>query len=85
MKYKNPKIKDLQQNLIKFSKQTGLLECELDTLAFYNEEYRAGTAESTERYGINNKPTRNVKSRITDIPKIGYRTIGHNDNTVHSH
>ncbi len=40
MKNKNQKIQVLKEELIKYSKQIGIIDCEIPELVFYGEEYK---------------------------------------------
>lgn len=40
MKNKNNKMTKLKQDLVKYSKQIGIIDCEIPELVFYGEEYK---------------------------------------------
>ena len=55
MKNKNQKIQALQQDLIKYSKQIGILDCEIPELVFSREEFSAKNKETEDRLGLHRR------------------------------
>jgi hypothetical protein len=51
MKNKNKKMEVLRQDLIKYSKQIGIVDCEIPKLVFYGEEFKAEQNETFLKYG----------------------------------
>ena len=51
MKDKKQKILVLKEDLQKYSKQIGILDCEVPTLVFHGEEFKKRSDESCKRYG----------------------------------
>jgi hypothetical protein len=59
-------MKVLQQDLIKYSKQIGIIECEIPKLVFYGEQFRSEVHETYRRCGFNtNRPGRKRGGRNT--------------------
>jgi hypothetical protein len=46
----------LKRDLIKYSRQIGIIDCEIPKLAFYGEEFKIYSDEATSRHGL--KPSR---------------------------
>lgn len=51
MKNKKQKILILRSDLQKYSKQIGIVDCEVPPLVFYGEEFKARSNESCRRHG----------------------------------
>jgi hypothetical protein len=51
MKNKKQKISILKEDLKKYSKQIGIMECEVPILVFHGEEFKMRSNESCKRYG----------------------------------
>jgi hypothetical protein len=56
MKNKNHKMQVLRKDLIKYSKQIGILNCEIPKLVFYGEEFKVDSNAAEIRHGL--KPSR---------------------------
>jgi hypothetical protein len=51
MKNKKQKILILKADLLKYSKQIGVIECEVPVLVFHGEEFKRRSDESCKRHG----------------------------------
>jgi hypothetical protein len=74
MKGKNKKMETLRQDLVRYCKQIGVVECEIPTLVFYGEEFADVTAESDARHNAMDKRGGRY-THFTGLCDIWSRTI----------
>jgi hypothetical protein len=49
------KIRLLKQDLVKYSKQISIIDCEIPELVFYGKDFNEKIKETYEKYGISQK------------------------------
>jgi hypothetical protein len=92
MKNKNKKMEVLKQDLIKYSKQLGIIDCEIPKLVFYGEEFKTEQNDVFFKYeGYNSKQTWrhttylgfcSYLTRLILVNIRGRRTLGELRNTL---
>ena len=74
MKHRNKKMEILRQDLIKYSKQIGIIDCEIPKLVFYGEEFKAEQNEAYCRHVCDNSSSKQTWRYTTMLGRCSYLT-----------